>query len=130
MTPQGDTRDDEDAAEAAHIERMRTAYLRLEALRAERRKLEAEDAAIRLTICEALGVQRGERAENKHGSAVLARWIEGGFMEHPTIDGRVVASVRVSGKVATKTGYHARNTGVVTVVDDTWFDVSPTKEAT
>lgn len=65
----------------------------------------------------------GNRAEDKRGHAVLVRQVNGGFMEGPGNDGRVIACVKAYGNGATKTGYHARNTDTVTIFDDAWFNM-------
>ena len=87
MDRNGDTRDDEDAADASSVERMRRVYLRIEAIRGEVQTLESEEAALRSEILNEIGVANGD-VLCRHGGQGQFKVIrcEGTFFHHPVND--------------------------------------------
>lgn len=108
-----------------HIEKMRAAYNRLEAISSDRHALNVEEQRIRDSICDALGVEIGKPAtDSRTGDVVMVTRRHGEFFDHANEDGSVLAMVRITGRPKTKAGFHTRNWGYANVADPAgWIDL-------
>lgn len=125
MRSNGDTRDDTDAATESHIERMRQTYLMIERIDAEIRTLEASKRSCQKSICEALGVKLGEVADDGKRRVLATHVAADFYLGEIGKEGQALACVRVHGRRAAKSGFHATAHADITVFDDRehWFPV-------
>lgn len=127
MKENGDTRDDDDAATQAHIDRMRDTFLQIERIDAQISQLKQTKAACQRTVCEALGIKVDEVADNGHKKILVTSVPKGEFyFGDGARDGQAIACVRVLGRPQLKSGgFHKRNRDAMAVFDDSdhWFKV-------